>query len=103
MVMLRFAVHTLIAAAATYLFAWWAKAESDRQIAKMQDAVFNTPGAEAPVPPAVAAAAISLLGMLWTVARRLLGLGRGLTLLGLLGGATGGAAAFVAHTLQAPQ
>jgi hypothetical protein len=103
MALARFLIHTLLAAAATYLFAAWAKAQSDRQIGKMQDAVFNTPGAEAPVPPAVAAAAFSLLGTLWAIGRRLLGLGWGLTILGLLTGVVGGVALFVARTLQAPQ
>lgn len=103
MALVRFLIHALLTAAAAYLFAGWAKAQSDRQIGKMQDAVFNTPGAEAPVPPAVAAAAISLLGTLWTVGRRLLRLGRGLALLGLLTGAAAGVAAFVARSLQAGQ
>jgi hypothetical protein len=99
----RFLVHTLLTAAATYFFAAWAKAQSDRQIAKMQDAVFNTPGAEAPVPPAVAAAGFALIGSLWLAGRRLLRLRVWQALIGLLAGAVGGAAAFVARTLQAPQ
>ena len=97
---MRFIVHFLLSAAAAYWFARWAKDQSDQQIRKMQTAVFNTPGAEAPVPPAVAGAAMSLLGALWTVGRRLLRLGRGATLFGLVGGAAGGIVAFTATTMR---
>lgn len=103
MALVRFLLHTLLVAVATYFFAGWAKAQSDRQIGKMQDAVFNTPGAEAPVPPAVAAAGVALFGSLWLAGRRLLLLRGWQTLLGLLGGAAGGAAAFIARSLQTPQ
>lgn len=93
MALVRVLIHALLTAVGAYFFAGWAKAQSDAQIRKMQDAVFNTPGAEAPVPPAVAATALSLLGALWTLGRQVLRLGRVGTLFGLLAGAAAGVAA----------
>jgi hypothetical protein len=39
----------------------WSRRQIEGQIDKMQAAVFNTPGAEAPVPPAVAVAGLGWL------------------------------------------
>ena len=39
----------------------WSRRQAEGQIEKMQAAVFNSPGTEAPVPPAVAVAGLGLL------------------------------------------
>jgi hypothetical protein len=68
----------------------WAQRQTDTQIDKMQAAVFNTPGAEAPLPPAVIATGVGLLWGHWMLGR-MLGLRSGPVLLSLL---LGGGAAF---------
>ncbi len=39
----------------------WSRRQAEGQIDKMQAAVFNSPGAEAPIPPSVAVAGLGLL------------------------------------------
>ena len=45
----------------------WSRRQIEGQIDKMQAAVFNSPGAEAPVPPTVVVAGLGLLGGYATV------------------------------------
>lgn len=51
------------------LYLEWSRKETEGQIDKMQAAVFNTPGAEAPVPPTVMAGGALLFIGYWLVAR----------------------------------
>ena len=44
------------------LYLEWSRKQAEAQIDKMQRAVFNTPGAESPVPPPVVLAGVGLLG-----------------------------------------
>ena len=59
--MLRFLLSVLYPALVLPWFLQWAQQVSDEQIDKMQQQVHFTPGAEAPVPPAVALTGAALL------------------------------------------
>ncbi|MGB5051143.1 MAG: hypothetical protein WBO46_19510 [Caldilineaceae bacterium] len=54
-----------------WLFLGWARRETDTRLGKMQDAAFDTPGAQSPVPASVLAAAGALALGQWAVARSL--------------------------------
>lgn len=71
----------------------WSRRQAEQQIDKMQEAVFNTPGAEAPLPPAVIVAGLGVTAGygLWS---KLLGMGRGWGLLALILGMPVGVAIF---------
>ena len=60
--MIRFLLSTISTSIALPFFVRWGVSATEAQIDKMQEASFNTPGAEAPVPPAVFAGGIALLG-----------------------------------------
>ena len=51
--MFRFLVSVLLNAVAWFVFLDWSWKQAEGQIDKMQAAAFNTPGAAAPIPPAV--------------------------------------------------
>ena len=53
------------------LYLDWSRRQAESQIDKMQAAVFNTPGAESPVPPTVMVAGALLLVGYWMVTRLL--------------------------------
>ena len=72
-------------------FLRWSKESTDVQIAKMQAAAFDSPGADAPVPPSVMLAGGGILLGHLAVAR-LLRLSAWQTLAALLAGSTIGAA-----------
>lgn len=72
----------------------WSRAQSESQIDKMQRSVFNSPGMEAPVPPAVVVGGALLLVGYWLL-MRLFGAPGWLRLLGLLVGAPTGVAIFM--------
>lgn len=89
--MLRFLLATLINTAITWFFLAWSGRQAEGQIDKMLDAVFNTPGVEPPIPPAVLAGGVGLL-LVQFVLNRLLGLRAAASLLSiLLGGGLGAA------------
>lgn len=98
--MFRFLVSVIVNTAAWFAFLDWGRLQAEAQIDQMQKAAFDTPGTEAPVPPAVVMAGAGvLLGQL--LLTRILGLGawaRWLSL--LLGGAAG--AAILAVRLRRP-
>ncbi len=71
----------------------WSRRQAEAQIDKMQRAVFNTPGSEAPVPPIVIAAGALLMVGYWLVTR-LFGVQGWLRALGVLLGAPAGVAIF---------
>ena len=58
--MLRFTIHTLYLLLLLPIFLRWSTQQAEQQIDKMQEAAFNTPGAESPVPPAVVMGALTL-------------------------------------------
>lgn len=68
----RFIAGTVLAGGVSYVFADWAQSQTDVQINKMQLSAYNTPGSEAPIPPAVLTAGMSTLSALWFVQRKLL-------------------------------
>ena len=51
--MFRFLLSTLYTIVFLPLYVGWAAQQAEQQIDKMQEAAFNTPGAEAPIPPPV--------------------------------------------------
>ena len=53
------------------LYLDWSRRQAESQIDKMQAAVFNTPGTEAPLPPVVMAAGALLLVGYWAVTQLL--------------------------------
>jgi hypothetical protein len=71
----------------------WSRRQAEGQIDKMQAAVFNTPGAEAPVPSSVVVGGALLILSYWGVTR-LFGARGGLQLLGALIGVPAGVAIF---------
>lgn len=91
--MIRLLLGILISAAAWFEFLGWAWGETEDQIDKMQDAAFETPGAEAPVPMAVFMAALSVIAGHFTVGR-LLRMRRWQTFLAMVAGAAAGAFLF---------
>lgn len=92
----RFVAGTVLAAGVTFVFANWAQSQTDGQINKMQLSAYNTPGAEAPIPPAVLAAGMSTLSTLWFVQRKILRQSWGGAGLGVVMGALMGLAALYA-------
>lgn len=87
---LRFLLNSTICSLLTLLYASWALDQSEAQLGKMQDAVFNTPGSEAPLPPKVVFAALGLLALCWTLGRKLFALKDWQTLLSIVAGIAGG-------------
>jgi hypothetical protein len=92
--MLRFLLATLINTAITWFFVDWSGRQAEGQIDKMLDAVFNTPGVEPPIPPAVLAGGGGLL-VAQLVLNRLLGLRAAASILSILIGGGLGAAVYV--------
>lgn len=75
------------------LYLDWSRRQAEAQIDKMQRAVFNSPGAEAPVPPAVVVGgALLMLGYLGLT--RLFEVPRWLRVLGVVIGTPVGVAIF---------
>jgi hypothetical protein len=59
--MLKFLIGILYLTSSMPLYLGWARRRTDRQIDKMQEAAFNTPGAEAPITPDVLIGGLALL------------------------------------------
>lgn len=72
--MLKFIVSTLYTALLLPVFLRWGRQQAEAQIDKMQESVFNTPGAEAPLPPLVLIGGIGLISSHFFLGRRGLGL-----------------------------
>lgn len=70
----KFILSTLYTALLLPVFLRWGRQQAETQIDKMQESVFNTPGAEAPVPPLVLVGGIGLIGSHFFFARRALNL-----------------------------
>jgi len=69
------------------LFLRWARRETDAQIGRMQDAAFDTPGAQSPLPTPVLVGAGALVVGQWSLARTVWRLSGGQALAVLLVGA----------------
>jgi hypothetical protein len=72
--MIKFLLSLLYSALSLSFFLGWARQRAEGQIDKMQDAVFNTPGAEAPVPPDVVMGGIGLVATHFIFGQKVLGL-----------------------------
>lgn len=73
------------------LFAW-GREQTEQQIDKMQEAAFNTPGAEAPIPGAVIAAGLGLVAGHFVIGRLIFRLRIWQSILSLLLGMAAGMA-----------
>jgi hypothetical protein len=91
----KFILSTLCTALLLPFYLRWGRQQAERQIDKMQDAVFNTPGAEALVTPPVVLGGMMLIGFHFLLARRGLGLKAWQTVLSLLVGITAGLGVFM--------
>lgn len=91
--MLRFLITLAYPIFLIPLYLDWSRRQVEGQIDKMQRAVFNTPGAETPVPPLVIIVGMMLLAGYWIVTK-LLGAQGWLRMLGMVLGAPIGVAIF---------
>lgn len=97
--MFRFWLSALANAAAWYAFLDWGRRQAEGQIDRMQQEAFDTPGAAAPIPPAVfVTGAGVLLGH--ALLSRALRLGAWRAWLSLILGGAAGAIVFVARRQQ---
>jgi hypothetical protein len=88
--MLRFILSTIYLAALLPLYLLWSRQQIEAQLDKMQAAVFNSPGVESPITPAIVVGGITLLTSHVVIARRGLQLSLNAALASLLvGGALG--------------
>lgn len=67
---IRIGASILYLAALLPLYLQWSKQQTERQIDKMQQAVFNSPGAEASITPAMVAGGVTLLSSHFVIARK---------------------------------
>lgn len=94
MVLLRFLISALYSALLTPIYLLWAQQQADAQIDKMQEAAFNTPGAESAVTPAMALGGAGVLASQLFVGRALLRLSGVQSIASLLLGSSVGAIIF---------
>lgn len=92
---LKFILSTLCTALLLPLYLHWSRQQIENQIDKMQEAVFNTPGVEAPVPPPVLLGGIALIGSHVWIGQRGLSLRSWQTAGSLIFGSLIGAALFL--------
>lgn len=67
--MIRFLLCLAYPALLVPLYLSWSRSQAEAQIDKMQRAVFNTPGAEAPLPPVVLIGGLGLMAGFGLAAR----------------------------------
>ncbi len=84
----------LLAALVPFYFDW-SRAQADAQLDKMQEAAFNTPGAEAPIPISVALSLLALVVGHFAIGKRLFGLAAWQSVFTLILGITGGIVAII--------
>lgn len=88
--MLKFFASTLYIACLLPIYLEWSRTEIERQLDRMQEAVFNSPGVEAPITPTVVVGGMTLVTSHLVIARTTLHLSVGKALLSLvLGGMLG--------------
>lgn len=88
--MLKFLLSALYLAALLPMYLVWSQEQAERQIDKMQEAVFNSPGAEAPITPAIVVGGITLLTSHMVIARRGLQLSLTASFLSMVAGGAAG-------------
>jgi len=88
--MLKFLLSALYLAALLPMYLMWSRAEIEHQLDKMQEAVFNSPGAEAPLTPAIVVGGITLLTSHVVIARRGLHLSLVASLMSMVAGGIAG-------------
>lgn len=87
---IRIGASILYLASLLPLYLQWSKQQAEGQIDKMQEAVFNSPGAEATITPSVVTGGVTLLGSHFVIARKGLDLDNGEALATMfLGGVLG--------------
>lgn len=93
--MIPFVLSTLFFTFLLRQYLTWSKGRIDLQIEKMQEASFNTPGTEAPVPPEVLMGGGALVAGHFLLGRWILRMGFLLTLLSLILGGFAGVVLFI--------
>ncbi len=87
---IRVGASIIYLAAVLPIYLQWSRQQAENQIDKMQEAVFNTPGAESALTPAVVIGGVTLLSSHFVIARKGLELDNEETLATmLLGGLVG--------------
>jgi hypothetical protein len=87
---IRIGASILYLASVLSIYLQWSRQQAEGQIDKMQGAVFNSPGAESTVTPAMVVGGVAVLGSHFVIARKGLELDNGDTLATmLLGGVLG--------------
>lgn len=94
--MIRFLLSGVLAALLTPAFINWSQDQAEEQLDKMQEAAFDTPGAEAPLPPVVFGALAAFLVGHFLLARLIFRLGAWSSFFSLiLGGLAGLGSIFI--------
>jgi hypothetical protein len=91
----KFLLSLLYSTVGLSFFWGWAQRRAEGQLDKMQDAVFNTPGAEAPVPPDVLLGGVGLIATHFVFGQKVLKLTGWQTFLSFVLGIGVGTALFV--------
>lgn len=87
---IRVGASILYLSAILPIYLQWSRQQAERQIDKMQGAVFNSPGAESTMTPAMVVGGVAVLGSHFVISRKGLDLDNGDTLATmLLGGVLG--------------
>jgi hypothetical protein len=94
---MRFLLSLLAMIGMLPVYLQWSREQAEEQIERMQEAAFNTPGAEAPVPAPVLLAGAGVLTGHFVIAR-FLRLNAWQALLSLFFGVVGGIALFLTKT-----
>ena len=93
--MLSFILSALYTALFLPFYLRWSRQQAEAQIDKMQESVFNTPGAATPLPPAVIVGGVALVGSHFLFGRAVLGLKGWQALLSWLFGLVAGLVIFI--------
>lgn len=87
---MNFLASLLLLTPLVSLYLSWSVQQTEKQIDQMQESAFNSPGVEAPIPPAVPLGALGLAALHLTVGSRFLRLKPLQAWLSLVFGATAG-------------
>lgn len=100
--MLKFLLSIALLASSLPFYLNWGRSQAEEQLNKMQEAAFNTPGAEAPITLSIFAGGFALMGghFLWC---RLLGLRRWRPLASLVVGLGAGIGLFLWRFEEPPR
>lgn len=92
---MRFLASTLYISILLPFLLGWAKNETDHRMKKMQDAAYDTPGAESPLPPQVIIGSMGLIGGHFLFSSGIMKLKKRFTFLTLIVGGLIGVAMFL--------